>query len=283
MKIVFPTDFSESANKAFAYALKIADSLSAQIITVHAYELPRVSPRHMPNTLADIYDSIQLEKFEDYRDEIPALRKIANELNLTRVRVSNVMQEGSPISTIARVAKKEKADLIIMGTKGATGLREIFLGSVTGEVMEKAPCPVLGVPAKAVIENGSKIIAVTTDFKEEDALALQKVINIASKIDAEVHCIHFDILRSETLLHRLSSWKETLDFDISNIHFEVIGTSNLEQGMVNYIEDNQVSITAMLTHKRGFFEEMFNYSLAKKMSYHLKTPVLAIPAGIFKK
>ncbi len=283
MKIVFPTDFSESANKAFAYALKIADNLGAEIITVHAYELPRVSPRHMPNTLADIYDSIQLEKFEDYRDEVPALRKIADDLNLSRVRVSNVMQEGSPISTIVRVAKNEKADLIIMGTKGATGLREIFLGSVTGEVMEKATCPVLGVPEKAVIENGSKIIAVTTDFKEEDTLALQQVMNLASKLGAEVHCIHFDILGSETILHRLNSWKKTLDFDVGNIHFEVISTASLEQGMIKYIEDKKVSITAMLTHKRGFFEELFNYSLAKKMSYHLKTPVLAIPAGIFKK
>ncbi len=283
MKIVFPTDFSESANKAFAYALKIADNLGAEIITVHAYELPRVSPRHMPNTLADIYDSIQLEKFEDYRDEVPALRKIADDLNLSRVRVSNVMQEGSPISTIVRVAKNEKADLIIMGTKGATGLREIFLGSVTGEVMEKANCPVLGVPEKVVIENGSKIIAVTTDFKEEDTLALQQVMNLASKLGAEMHCIHFDILGSETILHRFNSWKETLECDVGNIHFEVISTASLEQGMIKYIEDNKVSITAMLTHNRGFFEELFNYSLAKKMSYHLETPVLALPAGILKK
>jgi len=254
--------------------------MQGEILTVHSYELPRISPRHLPNTLSDIYNSIQLEEFENFKNEIPTLRNIARAHQLGHVKVTNVLEEGKPLSTIIRVARKENADLIIMGTKGATGLREIFLGSVTGEVMEKAPCPVLGIPLNAEFDGVLNVFAVTTDFSQEDAVALKQVSQFAGIFGAEVRCIHFDVLHQEKLIHQLSQWKEELDFDISHIHFEVIDTSHLENSMVEYIDKHEVDIVAMLIHKRGFFEEMFNYSLAKKMAYHLYTPILALPAAV---
>ncbi|MEL6143627.1 MAG: universal stress protein, partial [Bacteroidota bacterium] len=136
-RILFPTDFSDAANHAFSYALRVAQVLNAKIIVFHAYEMPSLG-RALPHTLAEFYESIKLEEFKNYEDNIPVLEKVAKELNLTEINVQYVMEGGIPKSAIIRQAKKDAVDLIIMGTTGASGFKEVFLGSVAGEVMENA-------------------------------------------------------------------------------------------------------------------------------------------------
>ena len=84
--ILFPTDFSEAANNAFVYALKLAEQFDAKITTLHVYELPKVRGTAMPNTIQEIYESINIEEFDNYRDSIPVLREIAEANNLDQVQ-----------------------------------------------------------------------------------------------------------------------------------------------------------------------------------------------------
>src|SRR6187399_1650366 len=76
-KILYPTDFSETAENAFIFALQIADHLGASIITLHAFDRPDISSFNLPDSLRDVYDSIDLDEFENYEDEVPVLRDIA--------------------------------------------------------------------------------------------------------------------------------------------------------------------------------------------------------------
>ena len=70
-KILYPTDFSETAENAFIFALQIADHLGASIITIHAFDKPDISNFNVPDTLMEVYDSIDLDVFENYEDEVP--------------------------------------------------------------------------------------------------------------------------------------------------------------------------------------------------------------------
>ena len=106
-RILFPTDFSEASNNAFVYALKLADAMKAELITLHAYELPQLHMGGMPNTLKDVYDSIELENFENFKDQIPVLRDIAEKHNLSHVKISNILKHGDLIWTIKKVTKEE--------------------------------------------------------------------------------------------------------------------------------------------------------------------------------
>ena len=76
-KILFPTDFSEVSKNAFIYALKLADSIDAEIITMHVYQLPQANYVNVSEYLHEIYDVTELSNFENYKDEIPILSHIA--------------------------------------------------------------------------------------------------------------------------------------------------------------------------------------------------------------
>lgn len=277
--ILFPTDFSTAAERAFIYALKFAKNIGASITTIHAYELPYIEGVSLPNTLREIYDSIDLEEFENYRDNIPQLHEIAKVNALTNVPIKHILKQGETIPTILRTAQEINADMIIMGTKGATGLKEVFFGSVAGAVLEKAKCPVLAVPEKAEFDGKIDHIAFTTTFKEEDEKALRKVLAFAALFNAQVYCINLDSAHIETYANRMETFKVGFS-EKNNIIFETLDSDDFEKTLSSFLDQNNIDILAMLTHRRkGFLDRLFNYSLTKKMAYHLDTPVFAVHAA----
>jgi len=280
-KILFPTDFSDAANHAFIYALQVAKKLGAQIITLHVYQLPDIKALHLPVTLKEVYDSLKVEVFENYRDEVPFLRKIAEENGYGDVPMTHSLEEGESIPGILKAAQSTGADMIVMGTKGAGWLKEIFIGSVAGEVLENAPCPVLAVPIEATFDGTINKIAVTTDFTEEDCKTLNKVLEWAQQFDAVVYCVHVDTSHTEGIVRNMEKFKEKMGIT-HGIEYVVLNEFDLEKSISQFIESHQIDILAMLTHKRSFFEELFNYSHAKAMSYHTNIPILSIQAHTLK-
>ncbi len=281
-KILFPTDFSPVADNAYVYALALARRMGATLITMHAYQIEQIRGAALPNTLAEIYESIQWEEFENYKDYVPHLRRIAEEHGFGEVPQYHVLIQGRPLEAIISVASEEGVDLIVMGTKGASGLKEVVFGSVTGEVMENAPAPVLAVPEEAHFDGKFDRIAVTTEFAAEEKKALYKVLEFAAWFDnPAISVIHVDVGHVESIAHRMEAFKKEFEGK-PGLEFVVIDATTIEKGLQSYLEAHKVDILCMLTHKRGVLEELFNYSIAKKMSYHLTTPILAIQAELLQ-
>lgn len=279
-KILFPTDFSPAAENAFVYALRLAKRTNATVTTFHSYQLPSLEKTHLPVTIQEVYESINLEEFENYNDSIPRLRQIAEEQGLTDVVVNHVMEEGAPKESIIRLAKREEVDLIVMGTTGASGFKEIFLGSVAAEVMENAPCPVLAVPKEAKFDGRIDRVGFMTEFKGEEKKALKWLSDWLAPFEADIYCLHVDQAHIEPLAHRMDNLK--LDFlNQRHIHFDVVDATNFEDAVTGYLTEHRIDMLAMVIHKRNFLQELFNYSMTKKMAYHLKTPIMAMQAGMF--
>ncbi|MEZ4838546.1 universal stress protein [Flavobacterium sp.] len=272
-RILFPTDFSEASNNAFLYALKLADAMKAELITLHAYELPQLHMGGMPNTLKDVYDSIELENFENFKDQIPLLREIAEKHNLSHVKISNILKHGDLIWTIKKVTNDENIDYVVMGTKGATGLKETFLGSNTGSVMTELDAYVIGVPQNSEYE-GIKNIVFTTRFREKDLKALKKVLKLAKLFEAKVHCLYIKTKKTDVNPVVIEDWKFL--FNKENVVFHIFEEENVQQTILNFVDSYNVDLLAMLNYKRGFFEELFKQSLTQKLSYHVQVPLLAI-------
>ncbi len=280
-KILFPTDFSAAADHAFIYALKLAKKIGASITTVHCYELPTIKSNHLPHTSRGLYESLTLEEFENYKDNVPHLTEIAEKAGLQNVPVNHVMQEGEAVYKILRIAKKEKPNVIVMGTTGASGLKKIFLGSVAAEVMENATCPVLAIPLKAEFNGKMDRVAFTTEFKEEEANALSWLRGWPGTKDAAIYCVHVDLHHTEDLMHRMDGFKAAFA-GVENLHFEVTDHTSFEAAIAKFLDEKQIELLAMVIHQRNFFVELFNYSFTKNLAYHLATPILAIPAGTIK-
>jgi nucleotide-binding universal stress UspA family protein len=272
-RILFPTDFSEASNNAFVYALKLADAIKAELITLHAYELPQLHIGGLPNTLKEVYDSIELENFENFKDQIPLLRDIAEQHNLGHVKISNILKHGDLIWTIKKVTKEENIDYVVMGTKGASGLKETFLGSNTGSVMTELEAYVIGVPQSSEY-NGIQNVVFTTRFREKDLKALKKVIELAKLFDAKVHCLYVKTKKTDVNPVIIEDWKFLFKDD--KVVFHIIEDENVQQTILNFVDSYNVDMLAMLNYKRGFFEELFKQSLTQKLSYHVQVPLLAI-------
>jgi len=272
-RILFPTDFSDASIKAFIYALKLADAFKAEVITLHAYELPQLHYGGLPHTLKEVYDSIELESFENYKDQIPMLREIAEKNNLGHVKISNILKHGDLIWTIKDVVKNEKIDYVVMGTKGATGLKETFLGSNTGSVITEVNAYVISVPEESEYQ-GINNIVFTTRFNEEDKKALQKVLKLAKLFNAKVHCLYVKTKKTNVNDVIIQDWKFLFKDD--KVEFHIIENEDVKQTILNFTNSYEIDLLAMLNYKRGFFEELFRQSLTQKLSYHLQVPLLAI-------
>ncbi len=273
-KILFPTDFSPAADHAFIYALQVAAAIDAAVLVVHIYELPNLK-KNLPNTIRELYESIEKEAYQEFQDNLPHLDAIAAHHQLSHIPVSYSLKEGDTLETIDRIARQEKIDFIIMGTKGASGLKEVFIGSVAAEIMENAPCPVMAIPEEAVFDGKLDHIAFTTDFKEEDTAALKNLLHFASTFSAKVYCINVDISHTEFYLKRMDQVRA--DFaGTTNLECRMLKGSSIEAAVTDFMEEAHIDILAMVTQKRNFIQELFHYSQTKQMAYHSKVPVLAL-------
>lgn len=276
-KILFPTDFSAVADHAFVYALKLADQIGASITTVHSYELPIIKNSHLPVTMREVYESISLEEFENYRDHVPHLHKIAEKAGLDQLEIEHVMLEGEAVYNIIRQAHKEDYELIVMGTTGASGLKKIFLGSVAAEVMENAPCPVLAIPGKANFDGVIDKVAFATSYKEDEVGALRWLAKSHLFEDAQIYCVHIDLQHTEDLSHQMARFRERFADLEGKVSFEVVDHTDFSKAISEYINETGIDLLAMVIHKRNYFKEWFGYSYTKSLAYHSSSPIMAIP------
>lgn len=272
-KILFPTDFSKAANNAFVFALEFAKILKGEIVLLHTFELPVVDNQYFPENYQVIYDSLELSQFERFKDEIPKLRAIADELGLQGIKLSHKLMDGSLVYNMKDCIKSENIDFVVMGTAGATGWTEVFVGTNTGEVINTIGVPVLCVPEDAAYTK-IETIGFTTRFREKDKEALNKVLKIAHKTNALVKCLYVKTSQSDVSEDTIAMWEK--DYEHENIQFFVVPSDNVKQSIEEFVDHQEIDILAMMTYKHNFFVDLFTTSLAEKLSYISEVPILSL-------
>jgi nucleotide-binding universal stress UspA family protein len=272
-KILYPTDFSETAENAFIFALQIADHLGASIITLHAFDKPEIIDINLPESLREIYDSIDLDEFENYEDEVPILRDIAIDNGYYHVPMVHVLEEGAPVSAILRTANKNKADLIVMGTTGAGMMEKFFFGTVSGKVLEEAHCPVVVVPDNAQFDGVIDHIAVATNFTDDDANLINALRKFREIMGCDLHIVHINTDKNKDVETQLKSFCERWPND-KKITSHIIQHSDINEGLELFVNENKIDLLALLSHKRTWFEELFTKNRAKEISYQHSIPLL---------
>ncbi len=280
MKILYATDFSDASLHAFRYCLGLAGFLSADITVLHVYRQPQVRGHHLPNLVEDMLKDHDLEVLEEFRNRTAALRAMVSDAGQDSMSISYLLEKGDPVSTICAQAASLGAGLVVMGTKGAGFVKEVFMGSVAAEVLEKAPCPVLVVPESAVSDGKIDTMAVTTDYTEEDAAAVRLAAEWANRLQANLYCVHVDSAHTEEITHAMDLFRKQFQ-DSGSVSFHVLNEFDMQEALVRFALDRQVDLIAMVAHQRGFFQELFRYSHAKSMSYHQQIPLLVFhPADL---
>lgn len=272
-QILFPTDFSEAANVAFIYALNFADALNAQVTILHVYDLPIVETPPLPESTKEIFNVLEANKAESFKEELLRLQQLAEEKDSGNIKLNSELLYGDLVYNINKLTKEQNVTLVVMGTTGATGAKEIFLGSNAASVISNVNIPVLAIPANANFSRKVKSIVFTTQYQEKDTDAFNKTLNIARSLKAKVYCLYIKTPDDPTNIEeRINEWK--ILYKDNDVSFFNIDGDHIEQTIIDFVENQKVDMLVMLKHKRGFFEGLFHRSLTKKMAYHTSVPLM---------
>jgi nucleotide-binding universal stress UspA family protein len=272
-KILFPTDFSDVSKNAFIYALKLADAIDAEIITLHVYQLDSPAYLDVSIYLQEIYEYEELTNFENYKDEVPVLRKMAEANNLSHIKISNVLLQGNLVDEVVKLSKKENIDFIVLGTKGVTHLREIFLGTIATKIMNESKAIVLAIPEKCDYKPVEKILF-TTKYNIKDIEALQKVQALAAVFNSHIDCLNVKPPHTTYKDDFVVDFKNV--FKDQNVDFHSVLSNDVEGEILNFIEKNSINMIAIHVKHRSFFQKLFDVSLSKKLAFHSNIPILSI-------
>lgn len=277
-KILFPTDFSQTATNAFIYSLHLAKSLGADLYVLHTYEMPIVSSLNagQPELIQEVYTSIEMNHFENFREQTPQLRATAEKEGAGDVEMTFIFEEGGLIRSIRNVISAEAIDLVVMGTSGASGFEKKLFGSNTINTIKSVEVPVLSIPHLAKFREIRKI-GFTTLFKESDRKPLAEILNIARSFNAEVRCLHVAKETDDpTIELAIRDWERW--FESKKLKFIVEKQAGLkvEEHISEFIENFNIDFLAIVKRNQSFFERLFSSSLSNKLASSLETPLLII-------
>lgn len=271
--ILFPTDFSEAARNAFRYTLMLADKLEAEILVVHA-----IYPQYEGMDLPVMATQATQKKIEVARSLLEAfvdasVEMVADELQNTAT-IETQVEIGSPASTIASLAARENADLVVMGTQGEHTTLEKLFGSVTSEVIQRTKCHVLAIPEEATLDK-LQIMAFATDLKEADPYMVWEFTKILEPFTPILHCVHVE---SDTDLEKVLDMKDLEAFfshhaPALQIQFHQMKGQDLATALNEFAETFDVDLLVMTTPRRNFFERLFHKSHTRKMALQAKVPL----------
>lgn len=275
-KILVPTDFSGFANNALEVAADIALKTNASIMLLHANEkMVTATP------LAEyyLYDKAIEDEYLDMVNESlkKTLAEIADNDKFARVKIETAVIGGPMVSVIEEVVKDHAIDLIVMGTRGASGMEEFFIGSNTEKVIRRAPCPVLALP-KAVT-SFSKIVFPTT-LKEDQKGAFSALAELQDIFHGEITLLYLNNpshlkdnaaieARKNELLKATALGKATLFVSDADVF-------NEEEAILDFAHQQKADLIVMATHQRRGLAHMFMGSITEDTVNHSDIPVLSI-------
>jgi nucleotide-binding universal stress UspA family protein len=271
--ILFPTDFSNNANRALEYAVELANLTGSDLHLIHVY-VPPVSKSNVISAL--ITDEVGDAKREAQGRLEVITNTIAREFPAVNCGAS--VRVGEPVPEILAAAIECKSELIVMGTLGATNLSKMIFGSNTASIIEKANCPVLAVPYGCSFRPPKKILF-ATNFSYNDLEGVKKLTLIARTFEAEILLGHVDLSINEDgdeIKAMENFHKEVMAIiDYPHITWRVVSDSNVSMGIEKMLEEFEIDLFALSTHKRSWFEKISNPSLTRKISQYTHIPLLA--------
>lgn len=274
--IIIPTDFSENAYNAIKYAVQLFKDVDTKFYLLHCLSAPIFQAEfNLHNTDKDGLGDPNQEKAVKQLKELTQLLK--NEFN--NPKHSFVLR--TPFITlpdaILLMTKKEKADLVIMGTQGATNAREIIFGTNTTQVISRANCPVIAVPSGFEYK-APKSILFPTDYEiDYDKEQLRQLLDISKKHGSRLDVIH--ISSGYDLMEAQMRNKQKLKEVLSNTYliFNDLPDQEVIEAINQFQVEKAMDFLVMIRNKQTFFERLFVESVIRKIGFHIDIPFMVIP------
>jgi nucleotide-binding universal stress UspA family protein len=277
IKVLVPYDFSQTAE----YALNFATGLSSnypgiEITVLHIIETPIATGM---GTMGGGLESIPQFENQVYFMELVERRKkqlkaIEEKFENSVFSLKTKMVLGSVFKGISESIANQNPDLIVMGSKGASGLDEVIVGSNTEKVVRTAACPVITIKAETDVSKMKKVVF-ASDFRDSDDKVANRIKRIQTVFDAQFYFVivntpgSFETTRES--MNRIRTYVQTHHFE--NIKAEVYNSLSEESGIIEFAEDIDADLIAMTTHGRTGLLHLLTGSIAEDVVNHSTRPV----------
>ncbi|WP_339610252.1 universal stress protein [uncultured Planktosalinus sp.] len=276
-KIIIPTDFSENAYNAIAYAMQLLKDEDCTFYLLNTYTPVLYNSEYMYYTptmsLDDIYKSNSVKGLERTK------KRIKKEFKNPKHQFETLSFFSFLTGEINELVEKKNIDLVIMGTQGATGAKEVLFGTQTIHVIKKATCPVLAIPSDYEFKPLKNILLpsdFSIGFNENQLQVLRYLANLHH---STLHILH--ILQKNELSENQESGKHFLSkyFKSVTVDFHLKKGDDIQEVIMKFQKENPVEILSMINNKHSFFENLFFEPVVHKVGFHVNIPFLVIPSG----
>ena len=268
-KILVPTDFSPLAESALKIASQIAKKHNGEIFLLHLLDLP-LDLVEKGGVNHNLPESIFFMKLAHQRFEAAM-----NKPYLEGIKVHETVEFSSAFDGIMEAGKKHNCDLIVMGSHGAEGAKEVFIGSNTEKVVRNSEIPVLVVKHNLEIFKAETFVF-ATNLSIETAESFKQALGFAHKLNIEIDVVFINtpskFKTSKEIDDRIKSFKSAVGE--GNYHITVQNDKNTEDGILNYARKVQADLIGIGTHGRKGLSRLINGSLSEDLVNHAKRPVV---------
>ncbi len=260
VKILVPVDFSNTSKNALKYATHLFHGMALEITILHIYGA---------QSTALMMKSIDGILIREAKDQMSTLVK-EMEAEFPSVNFKTKLAKNYAVSTISDLGNSGLYDFIVMGTKGVSGLKEVFMGSVAGGVVSKTSAPVIVVPLDYTFKDLEHVLFAVGDnpLSETSTTPLKKLLELHK---SKLEVLHISENGTPDFDAIISSIK---DFDPELTHKDSNG--DLNQQLNVYVQNHDIDLLCLVRTKKDFFDRLFGSSVTLKQTFNSSVPILIL-------
>lgn len=269
-KILVPCDFSPTAQQAYTFALDIAKKVDAEVYVLKVIDIPFMYDAYSVQPPMWLTPQVWKKVEEEGRESFNKMKSEHSRQHDVTFRVV----EGAVTLTILDFIEKEKIDLVVMGTHGASGFNEYMFGSNTEKVVRFSKVPVFAV-RKAVNLSSIRNIVFPTNLALDEVDFINKLKELQQLLGATLHVLTintpYNMKAAKTTRAELQEF--VTHYGIQNYTLNIRSEFTEQAGIIDFTDEIKADMVAMATHGRKGLAHLFAGSIAEDTVNHIKCPI----------
>jgi nucleotide-binding universal stress UspA family protein len=270
--ILVPTDFSDCAKYASDVAMQLARRSQATLHFVHLMDVP----------IDWLYSGVGMD--ERYPDVNKRVKKARRQLDLLSeaaekqgIKVKTDIEYNHAYSILIKYTQQHAIDLLVMGSHGASGLKELFIGSNTQKIVRASAVPVL-VIKRPPDQLNIRHVVVAYDFETEAYQPFKKITELIALFQAKIHLVFINtpanFMETREISHKMEAYAAIAPQLISST--DIYNSLSFEKGLLYYCREKEGTMIILMTHVRKGLNRLLNSSVTERIINHVDIPVMSL-------